>query len=75
MSFTFIYGTAGILRAGGFLTSPWAVVLAEVTFYTPFALTGRGQAFTAAAEAVVLLVATVVLVVSLDRLRGRAAER
>ncbi|MGW6280593.1 ABC transporter permease [Kribbella sp. NPDC055071] len=40
-----------------------------------FALTDRGQAFTAAAEAVVLLVATVVLVVTLDRLRGRAVER
>jgi 2-aminoethylphosphonate transport system permease protein len=40
-----------------------------------FALTDRGQAFTAAAEAVVLLVATVVLVITLDRLRGRAAER
>ncbi|WP_433161346.1 ABC transporter permease [Kribbella sp. CA-247076] len=40
-----------------------------------FALTDRGQAFVAAAEAVVLLATTVVLVVSLDRLRGRAAER
>ncbi|MFD7155884.1 ABC transporter permease [Kribbella sp. NPDC059898] len=40
-----------------------------------FALTDRGQAFVAAAEAVVLLVATVVLVLILDRLRGRAAER
>jgi 2-aminoethylphosphonate transport system permease protein len=40
-----------------------------------FALTDRGQTFTAAAEAVVLLAATVVLVVTLDRLRGRAAER
>ncbi len=40
-----------------------------------FALTDRGQTFVAAAEAVVLLAATVVLVVSLDRLRGRAAER
>jgi 2-aminoethylphosphonate transport system permease protein len=38
LSFTFIYGTTGILRAGGFLTSPWAVVLAEVTFYTPFVM-------------------------------------
>ena len=40
-----------------------------------FALTDRGQAFVAAAEAVVLLAATVVLVVTLDLLRGRAVER
>ncbi|GAA1587954.1 ABC transporter permease subunit [Kribbella hippodromi] len=40
-----------------------------------FALTDRGQTFTAAAEAVVLLTATVVLVLVLDRLRGRAVER
>ncbi|GAA1587943.1 2-aminoethylphosphonate ABC transporter permease subunit [Kribbella hippodromi] len=38
LSFTFIYGAAGILRAGGFLTSPWAVILAEITFYTPFVM-------------------------------------
>jgi 2-aminoethylphosphonate transport system permease protein len=40
-----------------------------------FALTDRGQAFVAAAEAVVLLATTVVLVLILDRLRGRAAEQ
>ncbi|GAA3110205.1 2-aminoethylphosphonate transport system permease protein [Kribbella aluminosa] len=40
-----------------------------------FALTDRGQSFVAAAEAVVLLTATVVLVLVLDRLRGRATER
>lgn len=40
-----------------------------------FALTDRGQAFVAAAEAVVLLATTVVLVLILDRLRGRATER
>ncbi|TCC18103.1 ABC transporter permease [Kribbella speibonae] len=40
-----------------------------------FALTDRGQAFEAAAEAVVLLATTVVLVLILDRLRGRAGER
>jgi 2-aminoethylphosphonate transport system permease protein len=40
-----------------------------------FALTDRGQAFVAAAEAVVLLATTVVLVLTLDRLRGRAVER
>lgn len=38
-----------------------------------FALTDRGQTFTAAAESLVLLAVTVVLVVGLDRLRGRAA--
>ena len=42
LSFTFIYGTAGILGSisGGlyFLTSPWAVVLAEITFSTPFVM-------------------------------------
>ncbi|WP_433161348.1 2-aminoethylphosphonate ABC transporter permease subunit [Kribbella sp. CA-247076] len=38
LSFTFIYGSAGILRAGGFLTTPWAVILAEITFYTPFVM-------------------------------------
>jgi 2-aminoethylphosphonate transport system permease protein len=40
LSFTFIYGTAGVLGSisGGFLTSPWAVVLAEITFYTPFVM-------------------------------------
>ncbi|TDO44995.1 2-aminoethylphosphonate transport system permease protein [Kribbella sp. VKM Ac-2527] len=40
LSFTFLYGTAGVLGslAGGFLTTPWAVVLAEITFYTPFVM-------------------------------------
>ncbi|GAA0961047.1 ABC transporter permease subunit [Kribbella koreensis] len=40
-----------------------------------FALTDRGQTFTAAAESLVLLAVTVVLVVTLDRLRGRSVER
>lgn len=40
-----------------------------------FALTDRGQTFVAAAESLVLLAVTVVLVVTLDRLRGRAVER
>jgi 2-aminoethylphosphonate transport system permease protein len=40
-----------------------------------FALTDRGQTFTAAAESLVLLAVTVVLVITLDRLRGRAVER
>ncbi|MEV6281807.1 ABC transporter permease subunit [Kribbella sp. NPDC051770] len=39
-----------------------------------FALTDRGQTFTAAAESLVLLVVTVVLVVGLDRLRGKATS-
>jgi 2-aminoethylphosphonate transport system permease protein len=42
LSFTFIYGTAGVLGslvgASSFLTTPWAVVLAEITFYTPFVM-------------------------------------
>lgn len=40
-----------------------------------FALTDRGETFVAAAESLVLLVVTVLLVITLDRLRGRAAER
>jgi len=39
-----------------------------------FALSDRGQTFTAAAEALVLLTATVLLLVTLDRLRGRSVE-
>ncbi|MEU8133584.1 2-aminoethylphosphonate ABC transporter permease subunit [Streptodolium elevatio] len=49
LAFTFLYGTAGVfnavaeeLGAGqplvGFLYSPWCVVLAEITFYTPFVM-------------------------------------
>ncbi|WP_433008347.1 2-aminoethylphosphonate ABC transporter permease subunit [Kribbella sp. CA-294648] len=42
LSFTFLYGTAGVVGSlvgvGGFLTTPWAVVLAEITFYTPFVM-------------------------------------
>ncbi|TDD54682.1 ABC transporter permease subunit [Kribbella antibiotica] len=40
-----------------------------------FALSDRGQTFTAAAEALVLLTATVLVVFTLDRLRGRAVEQ
>ncbi|NEA32157.1 2-aminoethylphosphonate ABC transporter permease subunit [Streptomyces sp. SID13031] len=42
LSFTFIYGSAGVLGSlvggSGFLTTPWAVILAEITFYTPFVM-------------------------------------
>ncbi|SHF37730.1 2-aminoethylphosphonate ABC transporter permease subunit [Streptoalloteichus hindustanus] len=47
LSFTFLYGSAGVLNAalgggaGGpvdFLYGPWGVLLAEVTFYTPFVM-------------------------------------
>lgn len=42
LSFTFLYGSAGVVGslfgATGFLTTPWAVVLAEITFYTPFVM-------------------------------------
>lgn len=42
LSFTFLYGSAGVvgslLGTTGFLTTPWAVVVAEITFYTPFVM-------------------------------------
>ncbi|MCP2256820.1 2-aminoethylphosphonate transport system permease protein [Streptoalloteichus tenebrarius] len=47
LAFTFLYGSAGVLNAalggqgGGpvdFLYGPWGVLLAEVTFYTPFVM-------------------------------------
>lgn len=50
LSFTFIYGSAGLLNASlmdllhlklppvDFLYSPWGVILAEITVYTPFVL-------------------------------------
>jgi 2-aminoethylphosphonate transport system permease protein len=50
LAFTFIYGSAGLLNAGlmqllgtthpplDFLYSPWGVILAEITVYTPFIL-------------------------------------
>ena len=50
LAFTFIYGSAGLLNEGlmgalglnsapiDFLYSPWGVILAEVTVYTPFVL-------------------------------------
>lgn len=50
LAFTFIYGSAGLLNGGlmqllgttqpplDFLYSPWGVILAEITVYTPFIL-------------------------------------
>jgi 2-aminoethylphosphonate transport system permease protein len=45
LAFTFLYGSAGIVNAAvgghpldGFLYTPWCVILAETTFYTPFVL-------------------------------------
>lgn len=38
LSFTFLYGTTGIFHSPAFLYSPWGVLLAEITFYTPFVL-------------------------------------
>ncbi|GLZ81103.1 2-aminoethylphosphonate ABC transporter permease [Actinorhabdospora filicis] len=45
LAFTFLYGSAGIVNAaagrevmGGFLYSPWCVIAAEITFYTPFVM-------------------------------------
>ncbi|MDI2131950.1 2-aminoethylphosphonate ABC transporter permease subunit [Yinghuangia seranimata] len=49
LAFTFLYGTAGVVNAMadelgagqplvGFLYSPWCVIFAEVTFYTPFVM-------------------------------------
>lgn len=42
LSFTFLYGSAGVLGSlvgdSSFLTTPWAVILAEITFYTPFVM-------------------------------------
>ncbi|AGM05132.1 2-aminoethylphosphonate ABC transporter permease subunit [Amycolatopsis keratiniphila] len=54
LAFTFIYGGAGILGAGGFLYSPFGILLAEITFYTPFvmrpALAAFGQVSSAQME-------------------------
>ena len=38
LSFTFLYGSAGLLHLGDFLYSRWCVILAEITFYTPFVM-------------------------------------
>ncbi|GIG66888.1 2-aminoethylphosphonate ABC transporter permease subunit [Phytomonospora endophytica] len=45
LAFTFLYGSAGIVNTalggsavGDFLYSPWCVIAAEITFYTPFVM-------------------------------------
>ena len=57
LAFTFIYGSAGVLNGAlvelfgfeeppvNFLYSPWGVILAEVTVYTPFVLRPLMAAF------------------------------
>lgn len=51
LSFTFLYGSAGVLNAVlgqgtlDFLYTPWGVLLAEITFYTPFVLRPALAAF------------------------------
>jgi 2-aminoethylphosphonate transport system permease protein len=51
LAFTFLYGSAGVLNAllgpgaVDFLYSPWGVLLAEVTFYTPFVMRPAVAAF------------------------------
>lgn len=45
LAFTFLYGSAGVFGAGGFLYSPWGVLLAEITFYTPFVMRPALAAF------------------------------
>jgi len=57
LAFTFLYGSAGMLNAGlvgtfglsgppvDFLYSPWGVILAEVTVYTPFVMRPLMAAF------------------------------
>ena len=57
LAFTFIYGSAGLINGGliaalglkgaplDFLYSPWGVILAEVTVYTPFVLRPLLSAF------------------------------
>ncbi|WAL64135.1 2-aminoethylphosphonate ABC transporter permease subunit [Amycolatopsis cynarae] len=45
LAFTFLYGSAGVFHAGGFLYSFWGVLFAEITFYTPFVLRPALAAF------------------------------
>ncbi|WP_370942798.1 2-aminoethylphosphonate ABC transporter permease subunit [Amycolatopsis sp. cg5] len=45
LAFTFLYGSAGLLGTGGFLYSQWGVLLAEITFYTPFVMRPALAAF------------------------------
>ncbi|MCL8012778.1 2-aminoethylphosphonate ABC transporter permease subunit [Streptomyces sp. AS02] len=36
LALLFIYGTTGIIGSFRFLTTPWGVLLAEITYFTPF---------------------------------------
>ncbi|MEU5692747.1 2-aminoethylphosphonate ABC transporter permease subunit [Actinosynnema sp. NPDC020468] len=51
LAFTFLYGSAGVVNAAlgagtvDFLYSPWGVLLAEITFYTPFVMRPALAAF------------------------------
>jgi 2-aminoethylphosphonate transport system permease protein len=38
LALLFIYGTTGIVGSLPFLTTPWGVLLAEVTYFTPFVM-------------------------------------
>ncbi|MFC8516735.1 2-aminoethylphosphonate ABC transporter permease subunit [Streptomyces sp. NPDC057257] len=38
LALLFIYGTTGIIGSFRFLTTPWGVLLAEVTYFTPFVM-------------------------------------
>ncbi|MEU1339422.1 2-aminoethylphosphonate ABC transporter permease subunit [Streptomyces sp. NPDC005827] len=38
LALLFIYGTTGIVGSFQFLTTPWGVLLAEVTYFTPFVM-------------------------------------
>ncbi|MEU6506635.1 2-aminoethylphosphonate ABC transporter permease subunit [Streptomyces sp. NPDC046942] len=38
LALLFIYGTTGIIGSFQFLTTPWGVLLAEVTYFTPFVI-------------------------------------
>ncbi|MGW5330748.1 2-aminoethylphosphonate ABC transporter permease subunit [Streptomyces sp. NPDC004014] len=38
LALLFIYGTTGIIGSFQFLTTPWGVLLAEITYFTPFVM-------------------------------------
>ncbi|MGW5369992.1 2-aminoethylphosphonate ABC transporter permease subunit [Streptomyces sp. NPDC004009] len=38
LALLFIYGTTGIIGSFPFLTTPWGVLLAEITYFTPFVM-------------------------------------
>jgi 2-aminoethylphosphonate transport system permease protein len=45
LAFTFLYGGTGLVPAPAFLNSIWGVLVAEITFYTPFVLRPALAAF------------------------------